>query len=686
MGMDPVTLGLIGGSVIGGIGDIWGANSQANTNQANLQAAQAHNAMIQQYVNGMMQQGTNPYSSALMNFLGMAAPASQQTFGGPASGGRSVYGGGGGSPTSGQLFQGMGARFDMAPDPTGGMGFAPADTTPNMSISPVNRSPFNPIGGGGGGIGGGGISPGGAYGGGMYGYGAVNAAQVSPFTLGSAPQVGMNSFQAPQLGGIGSINPMQLGMPGMIQPGSVYAQGINATPVQAQQLGQVGGVNVPTVGTNLSVGTQGYNTGQDALMQALRASPTPGLDPTGQYALMQQASNPAQFDMSGTAKSLTDLSNFNLQNSLDQLHASAGDLGKRFGTGMQNAEAQLRGSVQNNLNATLAPLYQQSFESAQGRQLGAAQSLNQNALGLGGLQTNLFGTQLGALQNAGQLGLAGAQLSQQAQTTNAANQLAASQANAQNMLQAGLATQGANVNIGLANQGAALQASQLTAAQQLAAQQANAANALQAGQFNAGQSYNAQQQNIANMMNMGQFGATQNYQAQQQNIANMLNLGQMNLGAQMQAGLAGQSLQAQLALANQQMQGQYGMANANILNQAGQFNATNANQMAQFNAQQGNVYNQFMMGAMGQAAGLQNTQNQYNAGLLSLLAGQPIPQQQPSPYPAAISGLGSTISMIPFMSQMMQGGGGYGGGGYAPPNVNYGNLYGAQNMIGGLTF
>ena len=484
----------------------------------------------------------NPNAGVSLLGFSNGSPVFQAAGGGTQSGG-------GLSMPSANTRSATGGLFDMSPQTVGASGAPPTDQggflsgTPIMFPTPLGSTggvrtppppndinpsiPLNPpqasvgmqnnlptaqtsLGGAGGGGGPGSIS---SFGNGqMYGYSPIQAAQFSPTMLGQAPLVG--------------------------QQNPVGASQVSATPVSAAPFG-----------------TPGFNSGQDALLQMMRATPGSINDPTAALTLQQQASNPSMFQGSDAANALTQAANFNLGNQVDALHASAGNLGARFGTGMQNAEAQLRGSVTSNLNATLAPLYQQSFENAQNRGLTAAQSLQ-------GFNQNLFGQQLGAAQSA-----AGNTI------TGAGQQLQASSLNSANALQAALANQSTGLN---------------------------------AGQFNA-------------------------------------------------------QLAQALGLSNQGVLAQYGIGNANIANQAGQFNATNLNQMGQFNAQQGNLYNQLILGGLGQASGLQSQSLSQNMGLLSLLAGLQMPQQQASPMPAAIGQLGSTIAMLPFINQLYSGGGGGGG-------------------------
>lgn len=125
-----------------------------------------------------------------------------------------------------------------------------------------------------------------------------------------------------------------------------------------------------------------------------------------------------------------------------------------------------------------------------------------------------------------------------------------------------------------------------------------------------------------------------------------LQYGNLNLGA---ASAYGNMVGQREGL---NLQGQ--MANAGYANQAGQFNAGQRQMADQFNAGQGNIWNQTMLGAMSQAGGMQQNQNQYNAGLLGILNGVGVPMGQPSAWPGAISDIGSSLGFLPYLIQMMR--------------------------------
>lgn len=132
----------------------------------------------------------------------------------------------------------------------------------------------------------------------------------------------------------------------------------------------------------------------------------------------------------------------------------------------------------------------------------------------------------------------------------------------------------------------------------------------------------------------------------------------------LQAGLGltsalGQSdtLNQQAKLANQGVQAQYGLHAADIANQAGQFNAQQRMGQNQFAAGQGNIYNQFTLGALGQLAGMDQQRFGNQANLISLLAGLPMAQAQPSAYPGALGDISQMAMLFPYLQGILGGGG-----------------------------
>lgn len=183
-----------------------------------------------------------------------------------------------------------------------------------------------------------------------------------------------------------------------------------------------------------------------------------------------------------------------------------------------------------------------------------------------------------------------------------------------------------------------------------------------------------QQQSFENAANRNLQGAgiqtgREQFFGQQPFQNAQLQQGAANAFAQNALGLGGQSLQAQLAnqqaglnaqqfnVGNQMQTGQFNIANAlqaalanqQSMNQAGQFNAGQMQNQQQFNLAQ-------MLQGLGMAGQMQQGQNAQNAGLLGILAGQGVPQQQPSQMPGAIGDFGSTLAMLPMLQQMFRTG------------------------------
>lgn len=136
-----------------------------------------------------------------------------------------------------------------------------------------------------------------------------------------------------------------------------------------------------------------YNTGQDALNQFLRA------DPTRQMAhvddnLGQLADTGSPFDWQSVfGQALSNSDQYDTNRALAALHGSAGNLGQRFGTAMQQQTGDLLAQLANAQGVRNANLAQSSYEAAQGRRLSAAEALGQ--LGLNRNAQTLQGIQLG---------------------------------------------------------------------------------------------------------------------------------------------------------------------------------------------------------------------------------------------------------------------------------------------------
>ena len=228
------------------------------------------------------------------------------------------------------------------------------------------------------------------------------------------------------------------------------------------------GYSVPGIGTAwkyqqtdaplaaMPSGTQGFNVGHDALMHAARARLGFQGDPTLMSGLTSAASGRTQFDNSELFKSLGRLDNQMLNEQVEALHGSAGSLGERFGTAMNQNEAMMRGNFMNQASARNAQIAQQSFEAAQARAM----------QGLGMLQgQNQFGNQFGL-----------------------------------NALQAQMAAAGTLGSQGLQSQGMGLQNNQFNAGQQMQNQQ------FAAPQGNSSNNMMMQALGMGNQMQQQQFG------------------------------------------------------------------------------------------------------------------------------------------------------------------------------------
>ena len=145
----------------------------------------------------------------------------------------------------------------------------------------------------------------------------------------------------------------------------------------------------------------GYNAGQDAMMQMLRATPGTQVDKS-LNAVLEGQGNP--FNTSGMFDALHKMDQTGIAQQVAGLQGSSTGLGQRFGSSMLQAQGNLRQNAQNQIGARDAGIQQGSYEAAQGRMMQAAQQLTGREQFNTGMQANL--AQL--LQQNG-LGLVGAQ-------------------------------------------------------------------------------------------------------------------------------------------------------------------------------------------------------------------------------------------------------------------------------------
>lgn len=549
----------------------------------------------------------------------------------------------------------------------------------------------------------------GTPGSGMYNYNNPGAFTYNPQQLG----------QAPQIGGLPMVNASQVFaptaqagtnfQPGQVQAPLMQAAQANFNPnLQAQQIGGMPQMNAQQVNPGslqapqqvqagqlgapqqvAATGTQGFNSGQDALMQMMTRNLTPTQDPTAQLNLQQIGQGQGTlYNTSDLFKSIQDQGQMNLNDQVAQLQGSSGSLGQRFGSAEALAEGRLRQNYLTNTNAQEQQIGLQSFQNQQAMRQPALDSLanmqnQQNQLGLQGYQA-----QGNMASQLGQLGQAGTQMNLQAQLANQQAGMQGGQFNIQSALQAALANQGAGLQAGTTNLNAQMQAALANQGAGLQAGQGNLNAALGVATANQGAGLQAGMQNQSLAAQLAQYNASNQQQGGQMNQAAMLQAALANQNSGLQAGLSGQSLAAQLAqfnagqglqssqlnsqyglqsqqsnqqaalqaaLANQSMQGQYATNNANIYNQAGQFNAQMGQSQSQFAAGQGNIYNNLILQTMAQAAGLQGQTNSQNAGLIGLLNGVGVPQQQASPWGSTLGNIGNQAMMIPFLNQLLSG-------------------------------
>ncbi len=236
---------------------------------------------------------------------------------------------------------------------------------------------------------------------------------------------------------------------------SQLLQSLSGAPVEQQQANperiqfdpitgmSIGASGVDTDALFSGAGSKGFNVGQDALMQFLRA------DPTGK---MQGANGVLQeIAQTGLPSNLTPIfeqaANVNRDNNAELLASLTGQsrsLGQRFGSATQRIEADTARRLANEQSLQNSQLALQAGEAAAGRRLNAASTL-------GGFQ----------LQGAGQL-------------------LNAGQAQTQTLLQALLANAGNQQQADTFNANTAFNTAQFNANSGMQATQNNNAQMLQA--------------------------------------------------------------------------------------------------------------------------------------------------------------------------------------------------------------
>lgn len=301
-----------------------------------------------------------------------------------------------------------------------------------------------------------------------------------------------------------------------------------------------------------ALGTAGFNTGQDALMQMLRSDPRTKVDQTLEGIMANQGD---PYNNSELFRSMGVLDQRAIDEQIGQLRGSFAGLGQRFGSSAQRQEGTIRREMTDDMMARNAQIQAAAYEAAQGRRMDAASALTGR---------EQFGQQLRS-NIAGQVqsgGLAGADVILGATTANNQARLAGQQFNAatvgqnndatlaeQQLLlsaaaqnnQANLATGQLNLAGITANNQAGLSAEQLRGVfagqnvdSQVAAQQLMLQSAAQNNQT--GQNYAALGMQSTAQRNEANLNAARLVQeANVENIRAALQAGGLNQAAQLQA-------------------------------------------------------------------------------------------------------------------------------------------------------
>ena len=133
---------------------------------------------------------------------------------------------------------------------------------------------------------------------------------------------------------------------------------------------------------------EGFNVGQDALMQLLRADPSRQLNSTATGFLERQvATGGLPFDTSELFSRLGEVDSATINREAGAVRGSAGSLGQRFGSAIGDRETRLRTDALRDIGARNAGIQAQAYEAGQGRAMSAAGGLNQNIMQLLGLRT-----------------------------------------------------------------------------------------------------------------------------------------------------------------------------------------------------------------------------------------------------------------------------------------------------------
>jgi hypothetical protein len=542
--MDPLTIAMLGGMGMNFLGGLFGSKEQSDSDKANLAFQMQRQAMMTDYFNRMVTPGMNPFAQAMLNFTRQGLPGAVNGFnpmsqyGQPTQpstpgginlsdwngiipsnpaysaspGGSSSFGGQ--APNQSQYDPSVSGPGQI-PGYGGSTSFAYANAFPGIDFQSLDPgTTFRDL------VNKGLISEDQVYN--QFGRPNPNDpgaqqdsaewvkwmsehgrpgmtiddffAQVGPMGSNAMGLIADDPAQFQEwmsglpstdiYGGQGAPNPQyfdptqQTGWGQGGQGGGGYGQ--NSQMYQYQNPGAFTYAPMTNVA---ATGTQAQNAGQDALMQMMRKNLQPSQDPNLDLNLQQLGQGQSQYNLTDLFKSIDDSAALELDDQLAQLHGSAGSLGQRYGSAMQNSEAKLRANFLTNKNAQKQQLGFGAFEAAQGRR--------QPALNLaGGLLGQRDQFNLGALGTQGGLaqGLAGL---------------------GQGM--AGLNLQAALANQQAFNQGGQFNAGQRTMADQFGAQQGNIYNnlMLQALSQAGGLQANQQSQNASLFGILGGVGVPQ---------------------------------------------------------------------------------------------------------------------------------------------------------------------------------
>jgi hypothetical protein len=162
------------------------------------------------------------------------------------------------------------------------------------------------------------------------------------------------------------------------------------------------------------------------------------------------------------------------------------------------------------------------------------------------------------------------------------------------------------------------------------------------------QEFNTGQDGFMQFLNRGgaQFDNSPQFQALK--TMDDLNLGEQVAQLHASAGSLGQRF-------GTAMNRNEALLRSNALATTGARNAGIASQSFESGAQRGLQAQALLAQILGQAGGFQQNQQSQNINILSLLSGQPIPQQAPNAIPGAVGDIAQTLMFLPFLKQATAG-------------------------------